>query len=90
VPFRTHNALSSDFIEIFRAEINHAILGIFRQKLLEKSDFSLKNGGVYLTFNGRKKIWSEFVSLISVLNPKLKKEIAHIRAITKEKRDEKV
>jgi CRISPR-associated protein Cas1 len=85
VPFRTHNALSSDFIEIFRAEINHAILGIFKNNLLEKKDFSHKGGGVYLTFEGRKKVWREFVDLIDVLNPKLRKEIAHIRAMVEER-----
>ena len=85
VPFRTHNALASDFIEIFRAEINHAILAILKNNLLEKGDFSHKNGGVYLTFEGRKKVWKEFVALVDVLNPKLKKEIAHIRAMVEER-----
>ena len=85
VPFRTHNALSSDFIEIFRAEINHAILGIFRNKILAKEDFSFKGGGVYLTFEGRKKVWREFVDLVEVLTPKLRKEIAHIRAMVEER-----
>jgi CRISPR-associated protein Cas1 len=85
VPFRTHNALSSDFIEIFRAEINHAVLGLFKNKLLEKEDFTHKNAGVYLTFDGRKKTWEAFVDLIAVLNPKLKKEIAHIRGMINEK-----
>ncbi len=80
-PFRTHNALASDVIELFRAEINHAVLGLFENKLLEKSDFSFKGGGVYLTFEGRKKVWKEFVDLISVLNPKLTQEIAHVRAM---------
>ncbi len=89
VPFRTHNALSSDFIEIFRAEINHAVLGLFVNGLLEKSDFSYKGGGVYLKFEGRKKIWQSFVDLIGVLNPKLSQEIANIRAMI-EGRDEKV
>ncbi len=89
VPFRTHNALSSDFIEIFRAEINHAVLGLFTNGLLEKSDFSHKGGRVYLKFEGRKKIWQSFVDLIGVLNPKLNQEIANIRAMI-EGRDEKV
>lgn len=79
-PFRTHNALASDLIEIFRAEINHAVLGIFQNKLIGKEDFSYKNGSVYLKFEGRKKIWSEFVALSNVLNLKLKQEIARLRA----------
>jgi len=79
-PFRTHNALASDLIEIFRAEINHAVLGIFQNKLIGKEDFSYKNGSVYLKFEGRKRVWSEFVALSNVLNPKLKREIARLRA----------
>lgn len=88
-PFRSHNALASDLIEVFRAEINHAVLGIFQNKLVTQDDFSYKGGGVYLKFDGRKKIWSEFVTLIDVLNPKLKEEIAKLRA-TIEGKHEKV
>jgi CRISPR-associated protein Cas1 len=89
-PFRQHNALSSDFIEIFRAEINHAILGIFRNNLITKEDFKYRNGGVYLSFEGRKKVWREFVDLIEVLNTKLRAEIAHIRAMIEARENEKV
>lgn len=78
-PFRTHNALASDIIEVFRAEINHTVLGIFQKGLLEDSDFSYHNGGVYLKFEGRKKVWGEFISLVDVLNPRLKEEIANLR-----------
>ena len=84
-PFREHNALSSDLIELFRAEINHTILAIFKNKLLEKSDFSHNRGGVYLTFEGRKKVWKEFVGLVDVLNPKLNREIANLRAMIEER-----
>lgn len=88
-PFRTHNALSSDLLEVFRAEINHTILGIFQNELLTKEDFSNSNGGVYLKFEGRKKVWKEFVGLVDVLTPKLNKEIATLRKMI-EVRDEKV
>ena len=88
-PFRTHNALASDLLELFRAEINHTVLGIFQKKLLTKEDFSHSAGGVYLKFEGRKKVWGEFVSLVDVLNPRLKEEIAHLRKSI-EVRDEKV
>jgi len=84
-PFREHNALSSDLLELFRAEINHTILAIFKNNLLEKSDFSHNRGGVYLTFEGRKKVWSEFVALVEVLNPKLNKAIAQLRAMIEER-----
>jgi CRISPR-associated protein Cas1 len=87
-PFRTHNALSSDLIEIFRAEINHVVLRILKNGLLEASDFSRKGGGVYLTFEGRKKVWREFVELVNILNPKLKREIAHLRATIEKESNE--
>lgn len=88
-PFRTHNALASDLLEVFRAEINHTVLGIFQKKLLTKEDFSHSAGGVYLKFEGRKKVWGEFVSLVDVLNPRLREEIAQLRKSI-EVRDEKV
>jgi CRISPR-associated protein Cas1 len=87
-PFRTHNALSSDLIEMFRAEINHVVLGIFNNGLLEQSDFSRKGEGVYLTFEGRKKVWREFVELVDILNPKLKSEIAYLRATIEKRANE--
>lgn len=77
-PFRSHNALASDILELFRAPINQSIISIFENNLLELSDFT-KKGGVYLTYEGRKKIWKEFVHLVNILKPKLDDEIANIR-----------
>lgn len=53
-PFRTHNALASDFMELFRAQISQAVYSLFKNKLLLTEDFS-KKGGVYLKYDGRKK-----------------------------------
>jgi CRISPR-associated protein Cas1 len=77
-PFRSHNALASDLLELFRAPINQAVLGVFKQNLLSLEDFSKKKG-VYLKYEGRKKIWQPFVALVKVLNPKLDKEIARMK-----------
>ena len=77
-PFRTHNALSSDILELFRADINQSVYAIFNNNLLSIDDFS-KKGGVYLKYEGRKKIWKEFVTLVDILKPKLDNEIANIR-----------
>lgn len=88
-PFRTHNALSSDLLELFRAEINHTVLGLFQKELLSHEDFSKSNGGVYLKFEGRKKVWREFVDMVDVLNPKLKEEVARLRKVI-EVSDEKI
>ena len=76
--FRTHNALASDILELFRASINQAVIAAFKNNTLEMSDFS-KKGGVYLKYEGRKKVWGEFVSLVDALSPKLNVEIATLK-----------
>ena len=82
-PFRTHNALSSDFMELFRAQINQAVFSIFKNNILLQEDFS-KKGGVYLKYDGRKKIWKEFIDLVNTLKPMLDDEIATIRKMIDE------
>ena len=77
-PFRTHNALASDLLELFRASINQAVISIFKNELLSIEDFS-KKGGVYLKYDGRKKIWKEFVTLVDILKPSLDSEIANLK-----------
>ena len=77
-PFRTHNALSSDFMELFRAEINELVFEIFDEKLLDLDDFSFK-GAVYLRFEGRKKVWRKLLELNTRLKPKLDEAIAKFR-----------
>jgi len=77
-PFRSHSALASDILELFRAAINQAIISIFQNNLLDINDFS-KKGGVYLKWEGRKKIWKEFVDLVNILKPQLDETIAYIR-----------
>lgn len=82
--FRSHNALSSDILEIFRSQINEMVFQIFNEKVLEKSDFTFKNG-VYLKYSGRKKIWDSFVKLSSIIKPQINKEIAYLRSFIDEK-----
>ena len=82
-PFRSHFALSSDFLELFRAAINQAVYKIFENELLEINDFS-KKGGVYLKYSGRKKVWQEFVALVDILKPQLDKYIANVRRMIDE------
>jgi len=77
-PFRTHNALASDIIEIFRSYINQVVFSIFDKQLLTTDDFT-KKGGVYLKYEGRKKVWTHFVELVQLLQPKLDAEIAHLK-----------
>jgi CRISPR-associated protein Cas1 len=72
-PFRSHNELSSDLLELFRADINEAVKHLFVNGVVEMEDFS-KKGGVYLKFEGRKKIWSYFIALTEALKPKLHRD----------------
>jgi len=82
--FRNHNALASDILELFRATINQSVISLFKHNLLTIEDFS-KKGGVYLKYEGRKKVWNEFVSLVDLLQPKLDNEIATIKKMMYEK-----
>ena len=78
-PFRSHNALASDFMELFRADVNAFVFRLFDEKLLESSDFT-KRDGVYLKYEARKNVWSEFKGLMHSIEPKLDQEIAQFRS----------
>jgi CRISPR-associated protein Cas1 len=78
-PFRSHNALASDFMELFRADVNAFVFRIFNEKLLESTDFT-KNNGVYLKYEARKRVWVEFKGFMHSLEAKLDHEIAELRA----------
>jgi len=62
-PFRGHFALSSDILEAFRADINAFMLEQIKREVVTLKDFTKKDG-VYLRYEGRKKLyknWQEFV-----------------------------
>ena len=77
-PYRSHYALSSDFMELFRADINEKVLDWFNDGLLVVEDFKMKNG-VYLTYESRKKIWPQIKSLMHYISTESDKEISLIR-----------
>ena len=79
-PFRTHNALSSDLMELFRADINEWVWSLFDTKQLTSSDFSKKNG-VYLKYTSRREIWGEFREFMHGIQLGIDKEIAYIRSL---------
>lgn len=83
-PFRSHNALSSDFMELFRADVNEFVWSLFHEKKLESSDFTKKNG-VYLKYEGRKKIWVDFKAFHQALEPQIDAEITKLRLAILEK-----
>jgi CRISPR-associated protein Cas1 len=69
-PFRNHNALSSDILELFRADINDFILNIVKNKTILLDDFT-KKGGVYLRYDGRKKLYKHWQKFLDNHNTKL-------------------
>lgn len=83
-PFRSHNALASDFMELFRADVNEFVWSLFHEKKLESSDFTKKDG-VYLKYEGRKKIWVDFKLFHQSLESQIDAEIAKLRLAILEK-----
>jgi len=79
-PFRSHHALASDILELFRADINAFVHDIFAQKLVTLGDFT-KKGGVYLRYEGRKKLWTPFREFTATIEPKIDASIADIRGM---------
>ena len=84
-PFRSHQALSSDILELFRDRINQFVKIIIDEKVVDIKDFSRKNGGVYLKYDGRKKLYKPLKELWDGLEPNISKEIANLRAIIEDK-----
>jgi CRISPR-associated protein Cas1 len=79
-PFRSHNALSSDMMELFRHEINNNVVRYFKEEIVVMDDF-YKKGGVYLNHEGRKKLYPHIKELWGDLEPKIASEIANLRRI---------
>jgi len=79
-PFREHNALSSDILEVFRASINQEIYELFSEKKLAHKDFTKKGKSVYLRYEARKRIWSEFKNFYQTREPLIDRYISKIRS----------
>jgi CRISPR-associated protein Cas1 len=79
-PFRTHNALSSDILELFRADINQFTFTLFNEQKLTSNDFSKKGEAVYLKYSSRKAFWSEFSQFNNTLSSKIDQAISEIRS----------
>ena len=83
-PFRSHNALASDFMELFRADINEFVFILFNSKKLQSVDFTQKSG-VYLKYEARRRVWSDFQKFNQKLQKELDKETTLFRKTIKEK-----
>ncbi len=79
-PFRSHHALASDLMEPIRADINAFVYEVFAQKIIEKEDFTKKQG-VYLRYEGRKKLWKKLKPFIDTLDPKIDLLITDLRGM---------
>ncbi len=79
-PFRSHNALSSDLMEFIRSDINEFVYHCFNEQRLQKSDFS-KRGGVYLKYEGRKRLWGDLKQFMQSIDKKIDKEIAALKVM---------
>jgi len=77
-PFRSHQALSSDILEFFRADINELVYQNFNEKLLKSEDFTKKDG-VYLRYEARKRVWKVFKDFLEQKEPDINKTITQIR-----------
>lgn len=80
-PFRGHHALASDLLELFRSDINAFVHAIVTDNLVTLEDFSRQKGGVYLRYQGRKKLWKPFHDFTLTLQPKIDTAIADIRSL---------
>jgi len=66
IPFREHFALSSDLLEIFRADIDFFVARLFLDKKLTARSFT-NNKGIYLRTETRREIWEEITLFINTL-----------------------
>jgi len=74
--FRSHNALSSDILELFRSEIDKLVYFLFKEKILLKKDF---NTQYRLRDEVRKRIWKEIKNFLETLN--IQKEISTLKGL---------
>jgi CRISPR-associated protein Cas1 len=79
-PFRSHLALSSDMMELFRDKINQFVKIIIDENIVEIEDFS-KKGGVYIKYSGKQKLYKPLKDLWSGLEPKINHEISNLRSM---------
>ncbi len=77
-PFREHNALSSDILELFRSDVDKFVLNQFLSGNLKKEDF---DGRFYLRNEKRKELWKEVKEFLESL--KIEEGILKIKKLIK-------
>ncbi|MDR1450783.1 MAG: CRISPR-associated endonuclease Cas1 [Helicobacteraceae bacterium] len=79
-PFRSHNALASDLIELFRHAINEMVIELFMINEICISDFAKKDG-IYLRSEARRKLYWRVKDLWLLQESQVAKEIANLRKL---------
>jgi len=79
-PFRDHDALSSDLLELFRDQINQFVILVFQENIVSINSFQ-KRGGVYLKYEGKKALYPHLKDLLDGLSHKIDAEIANLRGM---------
>ena len=77
--FRSHYALSSDMLELFRSQINAMAASWFLDETLRSEDFT-KNNGIYLRYESRKRLWPFVKEMTDAIALQTNKEIALLKA----------
>ena len=77
-PFRSHYALASDLLELFRAGINSLVMEWFIEGHFKAEDFYRKEG-VYLRYERRKELWPEIRAFIDSLTLGADREISTVK-----------
>ncbi len=80
-PFRSHFALSSDILELSRAQINEEVARLFLSKTLTAEDFTKRGDGVYLRFESRRNLWSEFQLFYTDAQKQIEQSINLLRSM---------
>ena len=80
-PFRSHYALSSDILEMLRADINLFVAKLFTQKHLTPADFSKNNNGIYLTQSSRRALWIHLKPFLDTMNTPTNQAITKVRKL---------
>jgi len=75
-PFRSHNALSSDILEFFRAKVDEFVLELFLSEKLKKADFTSE---YRLKEQKRKELWKEIKIFLQTQN--ITKKISNLRGL---------
>jgi len=79
-PFRSHDALSSDVLEIFRDQINQFVILLFQENIISINHFQ-KRGGVYLNYKGKKTLYPHLKDLLDGLSGKIDAKITTLKGM---------